>query len=85
MGTYCTYDRDVQCLYDCPDCGEYRPDECCICGTTDEPGKLLHYDDKIYCAECLSDELLEDTSGAVYHFISDKYEDFVKFVGGYHA
>lgn len=85
MGTYCIYDRDEQCLYDCPECGRYRPDECCGCGITAEPGKLISYDDKTYCAECLADELLEDASGAVYSFINDKYNDFVKFVGGYYA
>lgn len=81
----CMYDRDEQCLHECPNCGNYRPDECCCCGTTAEPGELLCYNDKIYCAECLAEELLEDASGAVYSFINDKRNDFVKFVGGYYA
>lgn len=77
---HCIFDRDEQCLNDCPDCGEYRPDECCDCGTTAEPGKLLDYNEQKYCASCLAERLISEADDKIASFVDNYFDEFAKYV-----
>lgn len=73
----CMHDRDVQCFLDCPNCVRHEEPECCNCGTTQ---KLVSYENKKYCANCLAERLVSEADETIANFVDNHYGDFVKFV-----
>lgn len=79
--TCCMYDKDNQCVKDCPNCVRYaRHYECDYCGCTDEP--LFETDDGIRCQSCLTalkvnKECVEDIKTEFISRFDDEFRAFV--------
>lgn len=92
----CLYDRDTECLNDCPDCPEYEPRcNCENCGASEdlyyfEAGKAhgCSYG-KYLCENCLDEFVMPDgiisETDPITEFILENDELFRDFLKDYYS
>ena len=96
MSRPCLYDRDCECLADCPDCSGYEPQNYCenCGGTTDlyyfETGSAHGFSyGKYYCENCLPEYVMPEgiikESDPVSEFLLENDELFLEFLKDYYS
>jgi hypothetical protein len=82
MYDYCIFDRDEQCLHNCPKCPEFRK-KCFKCGEEFESGETrysFHFE-KRGVQEICSNCLFEIVKGEHYKDFADEHEtEYRRFI-----